>query len=188
MYYITYGIYTLFIAAGALRGTGVRWYIWRPRRWCCWPFTNTSTITASLCWDFAKVAESSSYQTSQRIQRIRWSRKVSQLDLRLIINSRIALGEHCTLSMTSNGAWGCATQLYRCIQQMYEYDPKRNERANRREDMIDKMTDVADKYVVEISPHITLIMMIDSRAFWLKRRTKTNQDSLCLVVTVACIG
>ncbi len=29
---------------------------------------------------------------------------------------------------------------------MYEYDPKRNERMNRREDMIDKMTDVADKY------------------------------------------
>ena len=43
-----------------------------------------------------------------------------------------------------------------CIQQMYEYDPKRNERMNQREDMIDKMTDVADKYVVEISPHITL--------------------------------
>ena len=35
-------------------------------------------------------------------------------------------------------------------------DPKRNERMNQREDMIDKMTDVADKYVVEISPHITL--------------------------------
>ncbi|MBP3895184.1 MAG: Na/Pi cotransporter family protein, partial [Mogibacterium sp.] len=42
------------------------------------------------------------------------------------------------------------------VQQIFDYDPKRNQRIEAREDLLDQMTDAANKYVVSLSPHVTL--------------------------------
>ena len=42
-----------------------------------------------------------------------------------------------------------------CVKQIYEYDPKRNQRIQEREDLLDRMTDAANKYIVSLSPHVT---------------------------------
>ncbi len=41
-------------------------------------------------------------------------------------------------------------------KQIFEYDPKRKDRIMAREDLLDSMTDAANKYVVSLSPHVTL--------------------------------
>lgn len=41
-----------------------------------------------------------------------------------------------------------------CVKQLYEYDPKRDQRIEEREDLIDSMTDAANKYIISLSPHV----------------------------------
>jgi phosphate:Na+ symporter len=41
------------------------------------------------------------------------------------------------------------------VQQIYNYDPKRDERIEARENLLDSMTDATNKYVVSLSPHVT---------------------------------
>ncbi|MBE6041746.1 MAG: Na/Pi cotransporter family protein [Clostridiales bacterium] len=42
-----------------------------------------------------------------------------------------------------------------CVKQIYDYDPKRDQRIQEREDLLDRMTDAANKYIVSLSPHVT---------------------------------
>ena len=42
-----------------------------------------------------------------------------------------------------------------CVKQIYEYDPKRDQRIQEREHLLDSMTDAANKYIVSLSPHVT---------------------------------
>ncbi|MBF1328282.1 MAG: Na/Pi cotransporter family protein [Mogibacterium diversum] len=152
----------LFIAVGVLRGTGIIddhiWYMTLRAGGVANVHGLFKLIPALLLLPcagiFAKVAERLVPDQPEDPEDTMIKESIKQLDLRLINNPRIALGE--THSMTSNMFEVALHNYTACIQQMYEYDPKRNERMNQREDMIDKMTDVADKYVVEISPHITL--------------------------------
>ena len=152
----------LFIAVGVLRGTGVIddniWYMTLRAGGVANVHGLVKLVPALLLLPcagiFAKVAERLVPDQPEDPEDTMIKESIKQLDLRLINNPRIALGE--THSMTSNMFEVALHNYTACIQQMYEYDPKRNERMNQREDMIDKMTDVADKYVVEISPHITL--------------------------------
>ena len=41
------------------------------------------------------------------------------------------------------------------VQQIYNYEPRRNDRIQAREDLLDSMTDATNKYVVSLSPHVT---------------------------------
>ena len=41
------------------------------------------------------------------------------------------------------------------VQQIYNYDPKRDDRIETRENLLDSMTDAANKYVVSLSPYVT---------------------------------
>ena len=41
------------------------------------------------------------------------------------------------------------------VQQIYNYDPKRDARIQARENLLDSMTDAANKYIVSISPHVS---------------------------------
>ena len=41
-----------------------------------------------------------------------------------------------------------------CVRQIYDYDPRRNQRIKEREDLLDRMTDAANKYIVSLSPHV----------------------------------
>ena len=42
-----------------------------------------------------------------------------------------------------------------CVKQMYEYEPKRNQRIQEREELLDRMTDASNKYIVSLSPYVT---------------------------------
>ena len=42
-----------------------------------------------------------------------------------------------------------------CVQQIFDYDPKRDQRIETRENLLDSMTDAANKYIVSLSPHVT---------------------------------
>lgn len=42
-----------------------------------------------------------------------------------------------------------------CVRQIYDYDPKRNQRIKEREDLLDSMTDASNMYIVSLSPHVT---------------------------------
>ena len=42
-----------------------------------------------------------------------------------------------------------------CVRQIYEYDPKRDQRIQERENLLDSMTDAANKYIVSLSPHVS---------------------------------
>lgn len=41
------------------------------------------------------------------------------------------------------------------VNQLYSYDPKRNDRIQARERLLDNMTDAANKYIVSLSPYVT---------------------------------
>ncbi len=42
-----------------------------------------------------------------------------------------------------------------CVRQIYEYDPKRDQRIQERENLLDSMTDAANKYIVSLSPYVS---------------------------------
>lgn len=161
LYNVTASI-LLFIAVGVFRGTGIiddnLWFMTLRAGGVANVHGLFKLIPALILLPcaglFAKVAERLVPDQPEDPEDTMIKESIKQLDFRLITNPRIALGE--THSMTSNMFEVSLHNYTACIQQMYEYDPKRNERMNQREDMIDMMTDVADKYVVEISPHITL--------------------------------
>ncbi len=161
LYNVTAAI-LLFVAVGVLRGAGVLddhiWYMTLKAGGVANVHGLFKLIPALMLLPcagvFAKIAERLVPDQPEDPEDTMIKESIKQLDLRLINNPRIALGE--THTMTSNMFEVALHNYTACIQQMYEYDPKRNDRMNQREDMIDKMTDVADKYVIEISPHITL--------------------------------
>ena len=43
-----------------------------------------------------------------------------------------------------------------CVNQIFDYDPKRDQRIETRENLLDSMTDAANKYIVSLSPHVTM--------------------------------
>ena len=75
------------------------------------------------------------------------------LDERLFSTPAIALDqvERLTLEMSEIARHNFDA----CVKQIYEYDPKRNQRIQEREDLLDRMTDAANKYIVSLSPHVT---------------------------------
>lgn len=75
-----------------------------------------------------------------------------KLDERLIENPTLALNESsiiignmCDVSIHNYTA---------AIQQLFEYDPKREARIQRREDLLDRMADATSQYLVSVSPNI----------------------------------
>ena len=75
------------------------------------------------------------------------------LDQRLFSSPAIALDqvERVILEMSD-----VARHNYdACVDQIYNYDPKRYNRMEERETLLDKMTDAANSYLVSLSPHIS---------------------------------
>ena len=75
------------------------------------------------------------------------------LDERLITSPAIALDqvERVVLEMSEIAAHNFDA----CVRQIYEYDPKRDNRIQEREHLLDVMTDEANKYIVAISPNVS---------------------------------
>lgn len=75
-----------------------------------------------------------------------------KLDNRLITNPTLALNESAMLIGNM-----CDVSIHNytaAIQQLFEYDPKREARIQRREDLLDRMADATSQYIVSVSPYI----------------------------------
>ncbi len=75
------------------------------------------------------------------------------LDERLITSPAIALSqvERVVIEMSEIALHNFDA----CVRQIYEYDPKRDQRIQERETLLDSMTDAANKYIVAISPNVS---------------------------------
>ena len=80
--------------------------------------------------------------------------ELKELDRHLIDNPRLALdqSEDLILHMGETAVHNYDS----CIQQIYDYEEARYSRMEKREDLLDRMADAANRYVVDVSPHITL--------------------------------
>lgn len=75
-----------------------------------------------------------------------------KLDERLITNPTLALNESSILIGNM-----CDVSIHNytaAIQQLFEYDPKREARIQRRENLLDRMADATSQYIVSVSPYI----------------------------------
>ena len=75
------------------------------------------------------------------------------LDERLFTSPALALdqAERVVVQMSEIAAHNFDA----AVQQLFNYDPKRDERIEARENLLDSMTDAANKYVVSLSPYVT---------------------------------
>ena len=75
------------------------------------------------------------------------------LDERLFTSPALALdqAERVVVEMSEIAAHNFDA----AVQQIYNYDPKRDARIQTREDLLDSMTDATNKYVVSLSQHVT---------------------------------
>ncbi len=92
-----------------------------------------------------------------------------ELDDRLITNPGLALDQaaHLIGHMAD-----VATHNYdACIQQIYEFEPRREERIRQREDLLDEMADASNKYIVAVSPYVTLDSDNQNQNFQIKALT-----------------
>lgn len=75
------------------------------------------------------------------------------LDDRLLVSPAIALDQ---VDRVVKEMSEIAVHNYdACVRQIYEYDPKRDQRIQERENLLDSMTDAANKYIVSLSQHVT---------------------------------
>ena len=77
-----------------------------------------------------------------------------KLDMRLVTNPTIALDQ--TEQLIANMAEVALHNYDACRQQLFEFEPKREERIQEREEMLDRMADAANRYIIAISPHVKL--------------------------------
>jgi phosphate:Na+ symporter len=76
------------------------------------------------------------------------------LDERLFVSPAIALDQvrRVVLEMSEISAHNFDA----AVNQIYDYDPKRNTRIEEREALLDNMIDQANKYIVSLSPYVTM--------------------------------
>nr|MCR5134298.1 Na/Pi symporter [Clostridiales bacterium] len=77
-----------------------------------------------------------------------------KLDMRLVTNPAIALDQ--SEALIANMAEVALHNYDACRQQLFEFEPKREDRIQEREEMLDRMADAANRYIIAISPHVKL--------------------------------
>ena len=108
------------------------------------PFSNLfATLAEKIAPEKAEVNEDSEYEKALR-----------ELDPRLITNPRFALEESGQL--ISHMAEVAMHNYTACQQQIFSYEPARDNRIEQRENLLDRMADATNQYIVAISPNITL--------------------------------
>lgn len=76
-----------------------------------------------------------------------------ELDPHLVTNPALALDQSANL--IRHMAETAQHNVVAMCQQIEQYDEKRSERIHRREELLDRMADASNRYIVEISPHIS---------------------------------
>ncbi len=92
-----------------------------------------------------------------------------ELDNRLVTNPGLALDQAAHL--IGHMADVAIHNYEASIQQIYEFDPKREARIKRREDLLDEMADASNQYIIAISPHVTLASDNRNQNFQIKALT-----------------
>ena len=88
------------------------------------------------------------------------------LDPRLITSPRLALDE---VERTVGLMADVAMHNYKaCVQQIYEFEPKRDDRIQQREDLLDRIYDSLNQYIISISPYISTEHDMKEQNFELK--------------------
>lgn len=80
-------------------------------------------------------------------------KNLRELDMRLITNPGLALNESAHL--IGHMADVAMHNYEAASDQLFAFDPKREERIRQREDMLDRMADASNRYIISVSPHIT---------------------------------
>ena len=89
-----------------------------------------------------------------------------KLDKRLITNPTLALNESAILIGNM-----CDVSIHNytaAIQQLFEFDQKREDRIQRRENLLDRMTDAVNQYIVAVSPYVVIDTDKKTQNFQLK--------------------
>ncbi len=92
-----------------------------------------------------------------------------ELDSHLVANPGVALDQsaHLILHMAD-----VAQENYQAAaEQLFAYDEKRAERVDSREALLDRMADATNRYIVELSPYVTLPSHTRSQSFQIKALT-----------------
>lgn len=76
-----------------------------------------------------------------------------ELDPRLVTNPALALDQ--TASLIGHMADVAQHNVTAVCDQLIAFDPKRSERIHDRENLLDRMADASNRYIVEVSPHIS---------------------------------
>lgn len=96
-------------------------------------------------------------------------KNLRELDIHLISNPALALNE--TEHLIGHMAEVALHNFDSAKQQLSEYDPKRSQRIKEREDLLDRMADASNKYILAISPYITLDSDMRNQSFQIKALT-----------------
>ena len=103
---------------------------------------------------FAKIAEKIVPDKREDDEDAALKESLSKLDERLVTNPALALNE--TSIVIGNMCEVAHHNYTAAIQQLFDYDLKREERIRSREELLDTMADACNQYIVAISPHIIL--------------------------------
>ncbi len=93
-------------------------------------------------------------------------RNLRELDQRLITNPGLALSE--TAHLIGHMGDVSLHNLEAALQQLFEFDERRDSRIDQREDLLDRMADGSNQYIVAISPYITRDWDRRNQSFQLK--------------------
>jgi phosphate:Na+ symporter len=105
-----------------------------------------------------------------------------ELDSHLITNPGLALDQ--TAHLIGHMADVAMHNYDAAVRQIFEYDPKRNDRIHQREDLLDKMADASNQYIVAISPYVTLDSDNRNQNFQIKALTSFERiGDLALNIT-----
>lgn len=152
----------LFVTVGILRATGVLddhiWYMTLHAGGVANVHGLFKLIPALILLPsanlFGKAAEKIVKDKPEDPEDMEIKANLRKLDMRLVNNPTMALGE-CN-KLIDNMAQVALHNYQACIQQMNNFDMKRQERIAERENMLDTMADAANQYIVAVSPHVTL--------------------------------
>lgn len=115
---------------------------------------------------FANIAEKIIKEAPLNPEDAKVEDNLRKLDMRLVTNPAIALDQ--TELLIANMAEVALHNYDACKQQLYTFDPKREERIQEREEMLDRMADAANRYIIAISPNVKLGKDIRTQNYQLK--------------------
>lgn len=96
-------------------------------------------------------------------------KNLRELDMHLISNPTLALNE--TEHLIGHMAEVAMHNFDAAQQQFFDFDAKRSRRIKEREDLLDRMADASNKYIVAISPYITLESDMRNQSFQIQALT-----------------